>query len=521
MARKTSTADTINIRPGVSILSVLRHLNYRPWYALAEFVDNALQSYLSCREEITSTDGDSNILRVDIEVDISAGGRIVVRDNAAGIRQSEYARAFRPAEVPPDQSGLCEFGMGMKSAACWFARRWSVRTSALDESVERTINFDIYKIVQDSIEELEISSRSAPSSNHYTEIVLSALHHAPQGRTVSKIKEHIASIYRVFLRQKILQLSFNGETLTYEDPDILEAPYYRNPADPPILWRKEINFDFGMGQSARGFAALRARASTSMAGFALFRRNRLIQGSGDQTYRPEFVFGKTNSYRYQRLFGELHLEGFEVSHTKDGFRWDENEDVFLELLKEHLKERPLNLLEQAEEHRVRASRRDLTRGAEVATDRTADVIEREVPPILEQQISGEPEHEPTPEELQSTEAHASTREIDIELNGQPWQIIVETTVDPAIGDWISISDCPDFEDPQTHRKVRRVAVRMSLVHPFMDRFCGIDAGTMEALLRVAAALGLAQTAARDVGATLTNTIIRNLNELLRNGLSRP
>src|SRR5690348_3905126 len=31
--------ERISIRPGVSILAVLRHLNYRPWYAMAEFVD--------------------------------------------------------------------------------------------------------------------------------------------------------------------------------------------------------------------------------------------------------------------------------------------------------------------------------------------------------------------------------------------------------------------------------------------------------------------------------------------------
>ena len=58
-------------------------------------------------------------------------------------RQSEFPRAFRPAELPPDRSGLCEFGMGMKSAACWFARQWEVRTSALGEPVERTVSFDI------------------------------------------------------------------------------------------------------------------------------------------------------------------------------------------------------------------------------------------------------------------------------------------------------------------------------------------------------------------------------------------
>lgn len=517
----TSKTETVNIRPGVCILSVLRHLNYRPWFALAEFVDNSLQSFITHCDEIRAIDGNDKSLHVVIEFDGSEGGRLVIRDNAGGIRESEYARAFRPAEIPPDRSGLCEFGMGMKSAACWFARNWSVRTSALDERVERTVYFDINTIVNDRVEELEVTSRPVLSDEHYTEVVLYNLHHRLQGRTLSKVKEHLASIYRVFLRQRILQLSFNGETLWYETPAVLHVPHYRTPSGEPVTWRKEIDFDFGEGQRANGFAALRATASTSMAGFALFRRNRLIQGSCDETYRPEFIFGSTNSYRYQRLFGEIHLEGFEISHTKDGFRWGDYEEVFLELLKEYLDGDPLPLLEQAEEYRVRASRVQLTTGAQKATERTAATIERDVPPVLASQITRRPDPQPPPADLPTTEARASIREIDVELNGQPWQIIVETTLDPSIGDWITISDRPDYQDPRTRRRIRRVAVRMSLAHPFMDRFCGSDSGSIEALLRIAAGLGLSQTAARDVGATMTNTILRNLNELLRNALSNP
>ncbi len=41
--------EKVNIRPEVSILSVLKHLNYRPWFAIAEFVDNAIQNFLANR----------------------------------------------------------------------------------------------------------------------------------------------------------------------------------------------------------------------------------------------------------------------------------------------------------------------------------------------------------------------------------------------------------------------------------------------------------------------------------------
>ena len=511
--------NRINIRPEVSILSVLRHLNYKPWYALAEFVDNSLQSYIHRRAQLQEIHGDTHTLKVEIELDATPPGRILVRDNAAGIAERDYARAFKPAEPPADRTGLSEFGMGMKSAACWLALEWTVRTKAIGETTERTIAFDVADIVQNRIEELDIRTRTALPNEHYTELVLEGLHKSPMGRTISKIKEHLASIYRVFLRDGILELIFNGEPLTFQTPAILNAAYYKTPEAEPVLWRKEIDFDFGEGQKVHGFAALREKASVSSAGFALFRRNRVIQGSGDEGYRPEAVFGKSNSYRYQRLFGELQLEGFDVSHTKDGFRWEEHEEIFLEFLEQHLNAKPLPLLSQAEEYRARPSRQSLQAGAKMAADRTAGVIGRDVPKAMEKAIDDGPDESSPPPILPPTETFATERTIDVELKGQPWRIIIELVTDPAIGDWVSVSDRPIVNESGQVR--RCVCVRLSLAHPFMDRFGGPDAASIEPLLRLAAAIGLGETAAREAGVELTGTIRRNINELLRSALSNP
>lgn len=518
MARQRSN-ERVNIRPEVSILSVLKHLNYRPWFAIAEFVDNALQSFLSQRAGIAAVDGPAAKLRIAVELDMSADGSIVVRDNAAGIAKQDYARAFKPAEVPPDRSGLSEFGMGMKSAACWLASEWTVRTKALSENVERTVSFDVSTIIEQRIEELAILTRDAPVDAHYTEITLRGLHRILQGRTIGKIKQHLAGIYRIFLRDGTLELKWDGEPLVYEDPPILNVPFYRTPTAAPVLWRKEIDFDFGEGQRAWGFAALREKASVSDAGFALFRRNRVIQGSGDEGYRPEMIFGKSNSYRYQRLFGELHLEGFQVSHTKDGIRWEEHEDTFLELLREHLNAEPLPLLTQAEEHRARPSRGSFAVGARAAVERTAAVIERDVPRVMEEQIDAGPDPELPPAQLPAAETLAGERVIDVELRSIPWRIIIELTTDPAIGEWVSISDRPVQTDGNLQR--RCVAVRLSLAHPFTDRFGGTDVARIEPLLRLAAAIGLAETAAREAGMQMAGTVRRNINELLREALSNP
>jgi len=104
-ARDTQLSGPIEIRPEVTMLSVLRHLNYKPWFAIAEFVDNALQSYLASREALEAIHGPDFRLEVDVRVDANGPGLIVISDNAAGISTADFPRAFRAAQVPtPDWS---------------------------------------------------------------------------------------------------------------------------------------------------------------------------------------------------------------------------------------------------------------------------------------------------------------------------------------------------------------------------------------------------------------------------------
>ena len=511
----TSVQQRVSIRPGVGILSVLRHLNYKAWFAMAEFVDNSLQSYLQNREKLQQLHGKDFRLKVEIEIERSDEVRVKIRDNAAGIAVGDYARAFRPAELPTDRTGLSEFGMGMKSAACWFAPQWKVRTSALGEPVERTITLDIDTIVRGDIEELDVVDAPAAANDHFTEITLIAPYDKLQTKTGGKIKDHLASIYRIFLREQTMELWFNREQLSYEIPKILVAPYYKTPAAAPVRWHREFGFDFGLGLKASGFAALREVASTSTAGFALFRRKRLIEGSLDEPYRPEFIFGTGNSYRKQRLIGEIHLEGFQVSHTKDGFQWEDHEQPFLELLHEALETEALPLLSQAEGFRARLAQRELKAEAEKASARVAETLQKEVPRVLEQQSAAQPFLERLPESVPADQS-ASSRVIDVDHRGAKWRITIELAMDPAIEDWLTITD-----KPPSRSGPREITVRMSLVHPFMQQFCRADSSEIEALARVAAALGLAEITARDAGVAQYGTIRRNLNQLLRDALSKP
>jgi hypothetical protein len=517
MVTQDSHVTSINIRPGVSILSALQHLNYRPWFALAEFVDNSLQSFISNREELTALEGDELRLHVEIEFDPFNKRVMTIRDNAAGIAAKDYARAFRPAELPPDRSGLSEFGMGMKSAACWFANRWSVRSSALGEPVERTVKFDIAKVISEGIENLAVQERPVSPDAHYTEIILHDLHKPLQTKTLGKIKEHLASIYRLFLLNGMLSLRFDQAELSFVRPEILVAPRAGTDGE-PIEWRKDIHIQVDEDHRLHGFAALRREGSTKEAGFALFRRNRVIQGSADETYRPEAIFGRSNSYTYQRLFGELQLVGFDVSHTKDGFQWEEYEDAVLALLKKQLDLEPIPLLKQAEEYRAKQKAADVAPAAQAAVDRTASVMSRQAAPVVQSQLVETPIETVLPAVEVSPIPALAGRAICLNLDDQTWNVSIELTNDPAVGDWLTIQS-DGRSDTATESDGRQVLIRLAVAHPFMERFAGPNGEQIEPLLRLAVALAVGELVAREAGARYVGIVRDSVNRLLRESLA--
>ncbi|MCC7401668.1 MAG: ATP-binding protein [Chitinophagaceae bacterium] len=505
----------VNIRPQTTILSVLKFLEYETWFALAEFVDNAIASYQLYEKDLKVIHGKDFQLEVKIEIN-DAENKITIRDNAAGIHEEDYDRAFMAAEAPPDTTGLSEFGMGMKSAACWFSDEWTVRTKALGETMEKTVHFNMKKIFEKKIEELEVDTKQADKKNHYTIIELTNVNKMPRRRGLGKVKDHLKSIYREFIRKEILILKVDNEELKYQEPKVLNAPKWSEPKGEIVEWRKEINFPVQDGLSVHGFVAIREKASTSEAGFALFRRGRVIEGSFDNGFRPEYIFGNPNSFRYQRVFGELHLEGFEVIFTKKGIKWDENLEVFLQCLREELEHKDFPLLQQAEKYRVRATEKEY-KAAKKALDETVDELEKKVPEALTElrEKSVAPIEK---EELIKTDKKIH-RDFEVRFNKVTWKISIELSYDPSLKEMIEVGDHL-INEKLKNTSVRQVGIRLSLTHPFMIEFAGIDNNKIEPILRIAAAFGLSEILARESGAKSQLEVRRNFNELI-NYLSNP
>lgn len=511
---------TVPIRPKVGMYSAFARLNYRPWYAIAEFVDNALQSFLTNRDRLTTYG--AGVLRVQVRLD---GDILRIADNAGGIAVADMDRAFAPALPPPDRTGLSEFGIGMKAAACWFSNHWVVRTSALGEPVEREVVFDVPDIVARGTEYLEVRERPARADEHYTVIQLSDLRVQPRGRTIAKIREHLASIYRIFLRRGDLELHFVtpsiSDLLQHQEPSLLTAPYFREPESEPRTWRKELEMDVGEGQRVWGWAGLLATASTTRAGFAVLRRDRLIEGSVDDTWRPERIFRTPNTYTYQRLVGEIQVEGFDVSHTKDGVQWGEVEETVLDLLYELIDDDEMPLIRQAEGHRVRKKAKKVKRDfGQQAVDATGNALAARAQPVIRGQLENPTEEPERPAPLRDPEAVTAERVIEIRPrdDNRIWLIRIQVVRERA-EDWYSYLSPQRTDATSDGCEVWELEIRLNLDHPFSEQFVNEDEAVLTPIVRIVAALALAETTALEVGTRYAGRVRRNFNDLLRQALS--
>ena len=311
-------------------------------------------------------------------------------------------------------------------------------------------------------------------------------------------------------------LKVGGEKLSYTTPKILHFPRYDTPEGESILWKKYIDFPIDEGLRVHGFVAIREKASTSEAGFALFRRGRVIEGSHDNGFRPSAIFGPSNSFRYQRIFGELHLEGFKVNFTKKGIQWDENLDIFLKLLSDDLSHKDFPLLQQAEKYRVRASEGDYKKATK-ALNSTANDFEKGLPEVMSELSRNKKLDEPDEVRLPSTNKSIH-RDFSVNVNQIDWLIKIELSFDPSLKEMIEIGSHL-INHSLFPGSSRVVGIRLSLIHPFMIHFVGTDNSKIEPMLRVAAALGLSEVLAKESGAKTQGEVRRNFNEII-NHLSK-
>ena len=120
----------LSLEIGLDAITSYRRLAYTPWHAIAEFIDNATQSYFDHRGELDEAyEREEDSLEVSIVYDQDDEGQYLrISDNAMGISYGEMQRALHIGTPPPNPGGRSKYGMGLKTASSWLGNRWSVRT---------------------------------------------------------------------------------------------------------------------------------------------------------------------------------------------------------------------------------------------------------------------------------------------------------------------------------------------------------------------------------------------------------
>lgn len=338
----------VDISPEMQLYKILQRQSYGIDTALAEFVDNSVQSFIDKQNAIKSIDGPDASLKVLITID-SKSRQIVIEDNAGGINRENFRRAIRMGNEKGFKhapESLSVYGIGMKSSAVWFSNTWSIETSALGSKDKLSTTFDLDKLLDSGKTEIEVKIGTEETKKHYTKIIINNCL-----RDLKDKDEYFKDSLLPYLQETFFKFEAASINIVYDglmlrsDKAFLKTP---TPLDSPLVdrngetksdkskkWKKTINFDYE-GKIVRGFIMIMDPGGYRSPGIRLLRNRRVIKGTqgGGRQNKPDLLLKTSNKYSSQRIYGEISLNDFPVNFTKTDF--DEDLDGLYRRLKTEL-----------------------------------------------------------------------------------------------------------------------------------------------------------------------------------------
>tara|TARA_B100000787_G_C16193363_1_gene298996 strand:- start:1366 stop:3012 length:1647 start_codon:yes stop_codon:yes gene_type:complete len=343
--------NIIDIEAGAGVFRYFKSLPLSFESSLGELVDNSIASWLKNKKILP----DDFKLEINISLDHSKKS-ISIFDNACGIGEEDFNRAFKTGHIPDDATSLNEFGAGMKVSSFWFGDKWIVRTKPINEKYQKTVIFDLDEIEKKGTQ-IKFKSEVCKKTEHYTEITLFASSHFPSSKDLKNIRSHLSSMFRNWLGDDKIEIIIDGTRLFWKEPAILFMQSAKDPNDPnwsnkkKKYWSEIVDYQYkdGSNRAVKGYVGLLETPSAKDAGFSLIRRGRVIEG-GIRSWKPgseskHNIFEHAKSNQYSRLFGELEFINFQVDNHKTKILWNspdmenatESKDAFLQYLSNLIK----------------------------------------------------------------------------------------------------------------------------------------------------------------------------------------
>ena len=465
---------SLNIRPTVNLLTLLKYFRYTEWYALAEFVDNSITSHLQNKKKLFEIDRNYKLkIRIDF-----LGSEIHIRDNAGGISTERFRDAFETGKPPPDTSKLSEFGVGMKVAACWFSDKWRVHTKSFKETAWRLVEFDMKKVGEKQQEDIAVTQKDLKNNKHYTIITLAKLNHKPRGQTIAKIKEHLSSMYRHYIDSDEIEIWIDTKKLSFSETIILKSAYYKDIEDgiikspKKITWKKKFEFEYN-NELVTGIVAILEKGKVKQPGFSIFRKKRLICGTPESPWKPEKIFGQTNDRRHQCLFGEINLNHVDVAFSKNDFVWSDTEkDKFINLLKNAIEfiddKEEKSIIRQAKNFYFSLERSDIRSTSRKGLENAMKFIAKG----LQETSSKKYKPEIIPKKIE-TPKESDEKITSVDFEGKTWKVKTIHEYDD--------NELDLFKFALAEKSNEEITIFINMKHPFIQRFFGDSSQDIEGL----------------------------------------
>lgn len=356
-----NTEFDVDVRPDTGSLRLYKGMTFTPHYALGEFIDNSITSAMRNKAELEAAFGSDYALNISVRFDALTNS-LEVSDNAAGIKREDIGLALKAgATSNENQIGLSKYGIGMKAAAFWFGATLELETHPLGESSGYYVTLDIAgdEALPAHVSVKPIDHRGNPGTVLRVKNLWSGV---PKTRAANATKRYLPSIYRSFIQTEDLDpdqvptvITFEGQVLTYEAPELLRAPFWPSqdgpaPGSVERTWRQELVIELESGIEIRGWVGILKTMSRDSSGLTLFYNKKAIAGAvptgelnaddertPDRSYRPRGLFKQSGSKTDQTFVGEFDVSALGKTITTNDVRWTpEQREEFENLLVQKL-----------------------------------------------------------------------------------------------------------------------------------------------------------------------------------------
>jgi len=316
-----------DVSVGSGIIATYNRMPQKLERVFAEFIDNTIQSFDDHHKEL------EKVLRKTLcKINIKWNdNEIVIEDEAFGMDHEDFKRALKlnTPKATYSKNSKSQYGMGLKIAAAYLGNWYSIDSTQYGNKEKYYSVIDIDEWKKSNPTHIDCNISDVKKHEHFTRIVIRKLNKKLTAAVDDSLRKKLAKIYSKDITQNRLEIIFNGKPIQSEDPELRK----NTKTDSEYLSYFEDSFEFnGEEFTYSGWIGILKTATVEDAGFTLSQYGRGIK----LNYRPTQVFGKSNSFQYQRIVGEIQLDDpkWKISFNKDEFIWDDGlEKEFIKSLK--------------------------------------------------------------------------------------------------------------------------------------------------------------------------------------------